>query len=437
MDFEPPDAFKPILRSAADDRLIRRYWRHSDGNRERLFFGLLRGSMEGIVTDDMLPDEIRRNHVRQCIRIAQTDDVGRRVTQPGYPPSGRPGSKGVRSVASGAIAGPSSKRQAGFVLAHLSDPHVPTRLAATPTAMFNKRVFGYLSWRLRRVRIHRAEVLDALVRDLMRAGPDHVAVTGDIVNISLPTEFARTALWLRTLGAPSDVTVVPGNHDAYVSVSWHQSWAAWRAFMTNDPVEARLAASPDHDPFPIVRRRGPVALIGLSTALPTAPGRSSGKVGRRQLERLTSCLATAASAKLFRVVLLHHPPMADDAPEHKRLTDAGDFRDVIARAGAELILHGHEHRFRFSELCGPCGPVPVFGVPSASMFPRSARAEAGQYHLYRIERRGEHWIIEMHIRAYRADLGQFIESGRKQLVLDRAPTSHGFPPHSTATTVLW
>jgi hypothetical protein len=64
MDFEPPDAFKPILmcvwlmRSAADDRLIWRYWRHPDGNRERLFFGLLRESMEGIVTDDMLPDAV-------------------------------------------------------------------------------------------------------------------------------------------------------------------------------------------------------------------------------------------------------------------------------------------------------------------------------------------------------------------------------------------
>jgi predicted phosphohydrolase len=359
------------------------------------------------------------------------------VTIPGHPPFGTPGSKGARSVASAAVAGPGAARPSGFVLAHLSDPHVPTRLAATPTAMLNKRMFGYLSWRFRRARVHRAEVLDALVRDLMQAGPDHVVVTGDIVNISLPTEFARTALWLRTLGAPSDVTVVPGNHDAYVSVSWRRSWAAWRAFMTNDPVEAAPTSSPDRDAFPIVRRRGPLVLIGLSTALPTAPGRSSGKVGRRQLERLAPCLVAAASAKLFRVVLLHHPPMANDVPEHKRLTDADDFREVIARSGAELILHGHEHRFRFSELPGPCGPVPVFGVPSASMFPRGAHAAAGQYHLYRIEEGVEHWVIDTRIRTYRADLGHFVESGRKQLLLDQAPTSHGHPPHSTATTVLW
>jgi 3',5'-cyclic AMP phosphodiesterase CpdA len=357
------------------------------------------------------------------------------VTQPGHPPL-KPGSEDARSVTGATAAGPNAERQSGFVLAHLSDPHVPTRLTAMPTAMLNKRAFGYLSWRFRRARIHRAEVLDALVRDLMWAAPDHVAVTGDIVNISLPTEFTRTAHWLKTLGAPSDVTVVPGNHDAYVALSWDQSWRAWRDFMTNDAFEAAPTASPDRDAFPIVRRRGPLALIGLSTALPTAPGRSSGKLGRRQLERLASCLVTAARAKLFRVVLLHHPPSADEAPEHKRLTDAEDFRRVIARAGAELILHGHEHRFRFSELRGPCGLVPVFGVPSASMLPRRAGAEAGQYHLHRIERHGDRWVIETHIRTYRADLGHFAESGRKQLVLDRA-CEHGHPRHETVATAPW
>ena len=86
--------------------------------------------------------------------------------------------------------------------------------------------------------------------------------------------------------------------------------------------------------------------------------------------------------------------MADDAPEHKRLADAEDFREVIARSGAELVLHGHDHRFRFSELRGPRGPVPVFGVPSASLFPRNVSAAAGQYHLHRIEQRGECWEIE-------------------------------------------
>lgn len=114
-----------------------------------------------------------------------------------------------------------------FILAHLSDPHVPTRLAPGVAALMSKRLLGYLSWRYRRSRIHRREVLDALERDLDDQRPDHVAVTGDLVNISLPAEFANAAEWLGGLGRCERVTVVPGNHDAYVSVPWTQSWALW------------------------------------------------------------------------------------------------------------------------------------------------------------------------------------------------------------------
>jgi 3',5'-cyclic AMP phosphodiesterase CpdA len=320
----------------------------------------------------------------------------------------------------------------GFVLAHLSDPHVPSRLDGWPTALLNKRVFGYLSWRLRRVRIHRREVLDALVRDLAERGADHVAVTGDIVNIALPKEFTRAADWLRTLNGAGPVTVVPGNHDAYVAVSWERSWAAWHEFMHSDGHEAAEDVPPVHrsaaarGAFPFVRRRGPLALIGLSTAVPTAPGRSSGHVGARQLERLAHHLRTTGDAGLFRVVLLHHPPRAEKAPRHKQLTDAEAFVAVIAGHGAELILHGHEHRFRYEELAGPNGRVPVFGVPSASMLPRGDGGGAGQYHLHHIRRHTGHWSLETEIRSYSRAHGRFVESHLRRLLLPAAD-----PPPAT------
>jgi 3',5'-cyclic AMP phosphodiesterase CpdA len=285
--------------------------------------------------------------------------------------------------------------------------------------MLSKRVFGYLSWRFRRARVHRVEVLDALRGDLIEAAPDHVAVTGDIVNISLPSEFTRTGHWLRSLGSPSDVSVVPGNHDAYVAVSWERSWAAWRDFMTADNAEPAAPASPDHHWFPFVRKRGPVAIIGISTAIPTAPGHASGEIGRGQLQRLACCLAAAEQAKLFRVILLHHPPLTRDAPRHKSLNDAAAFQAVISEKGAELILHGHEHRFRFNELPGPLGPVPVFGVPSASMLPSNAADAAGQYHLHRIQACAGGWELETCMRTFRADTGRFVETTRKQLMLKR------------------
>jgi len=75
IDFEPPDAFKPIPMYAwlmrfgrlffGPNRLIGHYWRHPDRKQEKLFFGLLRECLErGIVTEAMLRDEMRRDHVR-------------------------------------------------------------------------------------------------------------------------------------------------------------------------------------------------------------------------------------------------------------------------------------------------------------------------------------------------------------------------------------
>ena len=75
---------------------------------------------------------------------------------------------------------------------------------------------------------------------------------------------------------PADVTVVPGNHDAYVHVSWERSWAHWSEFLRSDepahrhprPAETRVenrAEKRKEDPaeawFPVVRRRGPLALV--------------------------------------------------------------------------------------------------------------------------------------------------------------------------------
>jgi 3',5'-cyclic AMP phosphodiesterase CpdA len=105
-----------------------------------------------------------------------------------------------------------------FRLAHLSDPHVPPLPQPRIGELMNKRLLGYLSWQYRRKAIHRTDMLDRLTENLKSKQPDHVVVTGDLVNISLPGEFEMAADWLRRLGTPDRVTVVPGNHDAYVAL---------------------------------------------------------------------------------------------------------------------------------------------------------------------------------------------------------------------------
>ena len=153
-----------------------------------------------------------------------------------------------------------------FTLAHLSDPHIGPIETPALRELMNKRGLGLINWYRKRHRHHHRNVLDAIVRDMHAQQPDHVAVTGDLVNISLDSEFARAATWLYSIGEPQDVTLTPGNHDAYVRAAIEHSKRHWGEYMRGDDPAAKPAGR-----FPFVRRRGPVALVGLSTAVPTAP----------------------------------------------------------------------------------------------------------------------------------------------------------------------
>lgn len=259
-----------------------------------------------------------------------------------------------------------------FVLAHLSDPHLGPLPTPNSLELLSKRGLGYLNWLRKRRVIHRPEVLAALTDDLKMRAPDHIAVTGDLVNLSLGNEFAPARGWLDRLGRPADVTLVPGNHDAYVRGAPELARRHWADYMQGDAGE----------PFPFVRRRGPLALVGLSSSLPTPPLAATGWLVGDQLARLGGILSALAHEKLFRVVLIHHSPI-DGANYFRRLGDAGKLRAVLREHGAELVLHGHDHKASIAWIEGATGKIPVAGVPSASSAPGHHDDPAG-YNLYEI-----------------------------------------------------
>jgi 3',5'-cyclic AMP phosphodiesterase CpdA len=274
-----------------------------------------------------------------------------------------------------------------LVLAHLSDVHLPLPRARW-TQLIGKRATGYVNWQRKRRLIHRADVLACIVADLKAQAPDHIAVTGDLVNISLPGEYAPARAFLAALGGPADVTLVPGNHDAYVRGA--EPRQHWGDYMRGDGESACA--------FPFLRRRDGVALIGLSTAVPTAPFMATGRLGDGQTAALAELLARTADA--FRVVLIHHPPLSKPGRHIKRLIDGGELRAVLARHGAELVLHGHDHERALTMLDGPQRPIPVVGVPSASEAPPGEHDPAG-YNLYRIDAAARR--CEMIVRGLTAD----------------------------------
>ena len=290
-----------------------------------------------------------------------------------------------------------------FTLAHLSDIHLAPLPIPRRRELIGKRITGYINWRRKRWLIHDRAVLDALTRDLLTQTNDHIAVTGDIANLALPQEFSLGRQWLETLGTPRDVTVVPGNHDVYVPVGAPLAAEAWGEFMCGDAGES----------FPFMRRRGPVALIGLNSGVATAPFRATGRLGHDQLAALPDLLKRLQQEGLFRVVLVHHPPVSA-AARHKRLIDAAALLAVLARHGAELLLHGHDHLHMINWLPGPDGTqVPAVGVHSASAAPAYSPDPAA-YHLFEIGGAPGTWSCELVSRGLTDD-GLVAERVRQKL----------------------
>lgn len=297
-----------------------------------------------------------------------------------------------------------------FVLAHLSDPHLSSLNTVRLCHLLNKRLFGYLSWQHRRHHIHQPHILQALVRDMLAMAPDHITVTGDLTQVGLPDEFRQAADWLGQLGTPERVTVIPGNHDTYCAAPWQDTFRAWAPYMAGDEGPG------NNDLYPSLRVRGPLALIGLTSGRPSAPLLAVGSLGKRQLARFEELLQQTRRRGLLRVVLIHHPPVSGSIAWRKRLTDARQFAEVIARQGAALILHGHAHYSMLRELAVGVQRVPVIGVPSASAADLTPQ-RAARYHLYRFEYAGDGWKVQLIARAYSVDEQRFVAVHQQELHL--------------------
>jgi len=278
-----------------------------------------------------------------------------------------------------------------FTLAHLSDPHLPLPPVRWRDLTF-KQLTGYGNWLWRRRAVHDPAALRKIVNDLKITATDHIAITGDLTNIARREEFEAARKWLIGLGPQFDITVIPGNHDAYVTAGLAMMQEACAGSMRGDD---------DGAVFPFVRRRVPVAFVAVNTGLPTPVFMATGQVGDAQLNRLAGMLADLKRENLFRVVLIHHPPVSEASPR-KRLTDSAELLKVIAAHGAELVLHGHDHIHELHWLHGPAGRVPAVGVPSASGAPGRARNSAA-YNLYRIEGEPGAWRCEMESRGIGGD----------------------------------
>jgi 3',5'-cyclic AMP phosphodiesterase CpdA len=288
-------------------------------------------------------------------------------------------------------------------IAHISDLHIVALEGAVPWRLFNKRITGYVNLELVRRNRHQLSTARAVAADLRRRAVDHVVVTGDLTNLALEREYEAAVEFLQQeLGLPArEVSVVPGNHDAYTRGAVRSGRFAHylRDFISSD-----LSLATNGHPaevFPFVRLRGAVAIIGLCSAVARPPLMASGVLGDAQRDALERALAHPEVRRRSVVVLQHHPLHNPANPLFaflRGLDDSRAERRALAELPNGLVLHGHLHRRLQRTIPTAGGELRFIGTTSTSLVHADPDRMAG-YNVYELDDDGALVSVE----AFRLD----------------------------------
>lgn len=293
-------------------------------------------------------------------------------------------------------------------IAHFSDLHLLSLDGVPLWRFMNKRITGWANLRVRRASVHRAAYVRAIAREIGRLEFDHVVVTGDLTNLALEPEYdlARDVLE-RELGLnPAQVTVVPGNHDVYTrgALSSRRFERYFGPWLVSDLPD--LAADANGGLFPVVKLRGSVAIIGLSSAVPRLPMVAAGELGHAQIAALHRVLAHPEVARRTPVLAIHHPAVRPDSRAKTYLEGLRDAAALVAELrpiANGLLVHGHLHRRLQRDIPTVAGRVHQVGATSASLQHDAPNRMAG-FNAYEI---GEAGVERVQAHVYSPDMGTF------------------------------
>jgi 3',5'-cyclic AMP phosphodiesterase CpdA len=286
-------------------------------------------------------------------------------------------------------------------LGHISDLHILKIDSPRPWQFFNKRLIGGANLLLNRSKSHSSKVVKEALRHLDEdAGVDHIAITGDLSNLALASEFAEAADILSEIkDANQRVSVIPGNHDYYTNETansrrFEQYFAPY--------IETDLPGYRTESGYPFCQfKNDDVAIIGMNSAIPTPWFFATGEVDRAQLEATAALLDDPKVRDRFKVVMIHHHllPFAHSRVEYsRRLKNAGDVLDMMRWHDVDLAIHGHNHHFATIEvphLRGK-GTLRVCEAGSASVGSYDDPFFGGKFNVYHIEQ-GRLKKIETHL----------------------------------------
>lgn len=208
----------------------------------------------------------------------------------------------------------------------------------------------------------RPELMRPLLAAINDLCPDIVAISGDLTQRALSSQFRAARTFIDHIKAP--VLCVPGNHDLPVHRPFRRfltPFAGYKKHIDADLSPAWMA--PD------------LAVIGVNTM---APWRwQTGWATRSQILRAADLCRSGPAGRL-NVIVAHHPFELPAGSGKRDMINGTWGLDQLASAGADIILSGHLHRWRIAHPTAPEAP-PVLQIHCGTGLSTRQRGEPNDF----------------------------------------------------------
>jgi 3',5'-cyclic AMP phosphodiesterase CpdA len=277
-------------------------------------------------------------------------------------------------------------------IAHVTDIHCNLLKNINIKDFFSKRFYGYLYWKFSKGKRFDPSGLKTIVSEINKECFDNIVITGDLTQLCLLEQFRNVKEFIFSFLSPKKLTIIPGNHDYY----------------TFDGKRYYSEVFKDFSVLPYVKVINNVAIFCVDSSVVTPPFVSYGYVKKNQFEKLSKLLENV-DKNLFKILLIHHPPIKGITSFSKCLLNSKKMSKLLSKGDFNLVLHGHTHHFNVAYFTLNSGKIPI--VSAAPLCYRLKELDqAGGYNIYEISHNNEGWNVKLKRKIYDFENGLFNES---------------------------